>query len=307
MHKRWIRPLAFLIVGMSSVVNSDVRGIDCKKASAAVDKLICSDKELLGLDRDMADAYFLIGGQNDFQKYVPLQREWLKQRENCADVSCLKNVYLIRIGVLQAWAEKGRISEDSEYYPRVVGEGSGTDVCRKFIYEYDFKIKSLKHPLRWRRLPNRPEDDYSSAWVSYMDLDLDGDGEYERLYRHVSNFGGFKISKDISILPIEDEIYSGKGAFKNIYSRSLLSIKANGKENLRKINQDHAEENKDLYKWAAFDHRSSIEPLFVDGAYYFFLANEYDTADQRIYAILKIKKDSGRYASEVMCHIEYNQ
>ncbi|WDS35817.1 lysozyme inhibitor LprI family protein [Pseudoxanthomonas sp.] len=77
---------------------------DCGKAKAAAERLICSDPEVSGLDGRLAVAYTAASIAVEPSSKPQLreeQRRWIQYtRDLCADVVCLKQVYLDRIGIL---------------------------------------------------------------------------------------------------------------------------------------------------------------------------------------------------------------
>lgn len=74
---------------------------DCIKASTAVERMICTDKELSELDQALAKNYkhrTAEGANADALKSS--QRQWLKERDKCATALCLSELYTRRIGEL---------------------------------------------------------------------------------------------------------------------------------------------------------------------------------------------------------------
>jgi uncharacterized protein len=72
---------------------------DCRKAQSKVEKLICGDEELSGLDESLRDVYQQRSKVlADSTQLLQDQRQWLKITRNaCADVVCLKKAYVERI------------------------------------------------------------------------------------------------------------------------------------------------------------------------------------------------------------------
>lgn len=70
---------------------------DCEKAATKVEKMICSaDYDLHELDNDVASTYRRLMKQLSPERADALkgdQREWLKKRNKCADINCLRKVY----------------------------------------------------------------------------------------------------------------------------------------------------------------------------------------------------------------------
>nr|WP_252191696.1 lysozyme inhibitor LprI family protein [Pseudomonas sp. MG-9] len=84
-------------------------GMDCAKASSAVENTICANKGLYDLDAQMAAAYSkLMKSTSDTKAELQIaQRLWLKARNQCAeDVSCLNQRYRERLELLQTqWTD----------------------------------------------------------------------------------------------------------------------------------------------------------------------------------------------------------
>jgi hypothetical protein len=69
----------------------------CSGTLTDVEKLICKDEALSGLDRSLARRYAQLKDQldaDDWQQVVELQRSFLNRRSQCVDVSCLKDAYV---------------------------------------------------------------------------------------------------------------------------------------------------------------------------------------------------------------------
>lgn len=93
--------LLLIVLSLCLTVKVKAASFDCGKATTKVEESICADAELSRLDEELASAY------NDAMKKVsdpaPLmqeQRDWLKERNLCNEVSCLGNRYRQRLAVL---------------------------------------------------------------------------------------------------------------------------------------------------------------------------------------------------------------
>jgi uncharacterized protein YecT (DUF1311 family) len=71
---------------------------DCRKATTAVEKLICSNPDLSKLDVSLAETYKEAVSKD--RSIRDDQRNWHIERNNCADVDCLKTAYEDRISEL---------------------------------------------------------------------------------------------------------------------------------------------------------------------------------------------------------------
>ncbi len=80
---------------------------DCGKAKTKVEHLICDNTELENLDDGMAAVYKATlqeHAQPDLVKQA--QKHWLKKRNNCKDVGCVKKAYMSRLAALEGVTEK---------------------------------------------------------------------------------------------------------------------------------------------------------------------------------------------------------
>jgi uncharacterized protein len=86
---------------------TDGASFDCSRARTQVEKMVCADAVLSGLDEQLAQAYAAVlrkGGSSDRLKAE--QRDWLKnKRDKCRDAQCLKSAYESRLTQLAGGGE----------------------------------------------------------------------------------------------------------------------------------------------------------------------------------------------------------
>lgn len=71
---------------------------DCKMANKKSENLICKDLKLAELDRKMVASYKKsLNESKDRNKIQRTQRDWLKMRDQCTDVLCIKKAYVERL------------------------------------------------------------------------------------------------------------------------------------------------------------------------------------------------------------------
>jgi uncharacterized protein len=71
---------------------------DCVKAVSKVEKLICADSELSKLDEELAAAYkTALQDEQKADSIRQVQKRWIKERNDCADVACVKRAYEVRL------------------------------------------------------------------------------------------------------------------------------------------------------------------------------------------------------------------
>jgi len=71
---------------------------DCAKASSFAEKAICSNDELAQLDVRMSKAYKAqLAASSNITSAKATQRAWVKKREACGSVACIRSLYAARI------------------------------------------------------------------------------------------------------------------------------------------------------------------------------------------------------------------
>jgi uncharacterized protein len=106
MRRRWLA-LAAMGLALASPVMTRAQGFDCRKASDAVDRAICSTPELATLDTRLASVWQQF--QTDHPDQIAIARKdgvvWWRARKTCAGqsdlVGCIRDAELARIARLQ--------------------------------------------------------------------------------------------------------------------------------------------------------------------------------------------------------------
>lgn len=92
---------------------------DCAKARTRVEKMICADARLAGLDELLGRFYS--GALVVLQRSPCLrdeQRAWLTEvRNRCTDVACLQDAYMLRLSALSALQPGASLPKDMEFPP----------------------------------------------------------------------------------------------------------------------------------------------------------------------------------------------
>jgi uncharacterized protein len=74
---------------------------DCAKASSFVEKAICADKQLSGMDDQLARLYKAARAASFSAATLEAEQKfWLSSRDQCTDAACLKKAYADRIAAL---------------------------------------------------------------------------------------------------------------------------------------------------------------------------------------------------------------
>ncbi len=95
---------------------------ECAKANKPVEQLICSDKDLSGLDDTLSDLFSMeTDSGEDISRFRTSQRAWLNARNSCADAICIKQQYERRIADLSCSPKS-----------RMAGSAIGSNQCAYF-------------------------------------------------------------------------------------------------------------------------------------------------------------------------------
>lgn len=74
---------------------------DCVKAATFIEKAICSNEEISRLDDLLSDTYKKVRSISSNAKILETeQREWLKTRNHCTNLNCIKGFYEARVNEL---------------------------------------------------------------------------------------------------------------------------------------------------------------------------------------------------------------
>ncbi|MCG5050696.1 lysozyme inhibitor LprI family protein [Pectobacterium brasiliense] len=95
--------MRYLSLAASSLLlfcTSSVWAIDCSKASADTEKMICASSRLQQLDTVLNKAYQGYAKKEDKAQALQAQRAWLAERDRCKDDVCLGNEMVSRIQAL---------------------------------------------------------------------------------------------------------------------------------------------------------------------------------------------------------------
>ena len=104
----WVIAGCFVLLGTTHAVS-----FDCSKATTKIEKIICGDNELSKLDDQLSSAYKIsLQEESDADAIRHDQKEWMKARNACQDVACIKRVYEKRISDLTLISNSQNVALD---------------------------------------------------------------------------------------------------------------------------------------------------------------------------------------------------
>jgi len=121
-------------------IQSYAASFDCSQAQTWIEQNICDDSELSQLDEDLAEAYKnALVRFKDANQLKSQQRDWIKQRNTCRDLDCVKQAYQFRLNFLKYGSDKNKSSNNTAF------------PYSKWLGEYSRKVKG--HPATLELIP----------------------------------------------------------------------------------------------------------------------------------------------------------
>jgi uncharacterized protein len=85
-----------------TAASAHAASFNCVKAAAKVEKLICSDAALSKLDEELSAAYkTALQDEKQAGSVRQAQKQWVKERNSCSDVACVKRAYETRLSLVK--------------------------------------------------------------------------------------------------------------------------------------------------------------------------------------------------------------
>lgn len=99
-----MKRMTWIVLGWLMLIASlQAASFDCAKAASNVEKIICADAEISRLDEELSAAYksaLLVETQADTVNQA--QKQWLKERNECPELVCVRAAYQARLSTLAA-------------------------------------------------------------------------------------------------------------------------------------------------------------------------------------------------------------
>lgn len=167
-------------LGQQSVAAS----FDCKKATSSTEKLICSSTVLEEMDSEMASLYREITHASmplEAKKLRANQKNWLKERNQCSNMDCLKKSLQDRISSLKKEQEMFHVYSRNEDGKRV----NATILDQfPFLNQYIQKVDSVDS----KEVTISIHEQNERFLVLYVDDFISADGAYPLFYEEYAVF-----------------------------------------------------------------------------------------------------------------------
>jgi uncharacterized protein len=150
--------LLSVMLSLCMAVNVHAASFDCAKASTKVEKMICDNPEISMLDDELSASYkTALQDEQQAESIRQAQKQWLKERNRCADADCVKRVYVARLQALSLAPVKS--DSKPKQKPRfTVTQGKGWTICESYANFLNTLPESEALPLCHLKLsPDFPD------------------------------------------------------------------------------------------------------------------------------------------------------
>lgn len=224
--KYFLYLFGLLVLSLSAQAASS----DCAKAQTKVEHLICDDAEISKLDEELNAAYkTALQDEKQADSIKQIQKKWIKERNGCLTVACLKTTYQARIYELNATQKRAgaRLQPDTDEYvlvkqdPEQTGEylshiEPDPQVCQ--LYQDNLNYFAHQNtPMSCNR-PIAPQFKNRIQEVEWEDLKP---ADYPELFRQVVLFNSFGYDKSHEALKKHE---AKLGSKEYVFRRAKLEL-----------------------------------------------------------------------------------
>jgi uncharacterized protein YecT (DUF1311 family) len=115
-----MKQISWVVLGWLWMASAQAASFDCAKAQAKVEHLICDNPDISKLDEELAAAYkAALQDKAQAEAIKRAQKQWMKERDGCADVACVKLAYETRLSILSSPDGLGNMHESVGLYKMI--------------------------------------------------------------------------------------------------------------------------------------------------------------------------------------------
>jgi uncharacterized protein YecT (DUF1311 family) len=174
---------------------------DCAKAGTKIEKLICADAEISKLDEELNAAYkTTLQDEKRAGTIKKAQKQWMKERNSCADAACVKRAYEMRLSSIAVThtssdeAEHEGVTPDKPGFFRL-DQSTNDKVCSLLSQIINDDIKEYGETnfdthtefAKWRKVEesriDRGDVRKYDGMVEQADMDINNDGVVDQVIR----------------------------------------------------------------------------------------------------------------------------
>ena len=194
-----MKRLLIMFAGLVWVAPAQAASFDCAKAGTKVEKLICADVELSRMDEEIAKVYGeVLGKSTDEALLKKRQRERLKARNQCKDISCLSDYSRGRLAELN----EANVFKAEESYTLLMSKDD--KLCNHMMKLFNQDLKQYgwrgdehqEEHEEFKRIPWEPARSMANIYgrIEYEAVegalfDFNNDGVQDFVVRDISSLG----------------------------------------------------------------------------------------------------------------------
>jgi uncharacterized protein YecT (DUF1311 family) len=163
----WIATILLGCLMLSSAAQG--ASFDCAKAGTKVEKMICDNPEISKLDEELSAAYkTALQDQSNADAIKQAQKQWMKERNGCANSDCVRRAYEVRLhGLIFGSGKPILKSNQKPHY--TVTKGQGWSVCENYARYLNSIADSDAYPVCHPKLSSNFPDLKEPDW---MEMDI---------------------------------------------------------------------------------------------------------------------------------------
>ncbi len=240
------------LLWMGWVTSSLAASFDCAKENTKVEHIICDNPDISNLDEALAQSYKdALQNASKANAIKQAQKQWLKQRNGCGDADCVRRTYDQRLLLLRDTTNGAQVKiadgakADNSRARYVLMMSEDDAVCKPILAEYNRNILldlpklMTPHPypwpapfklaVIWKEKPSNkslPENERSllERMYSYIEVDVDGNGQTEAIIRQATWLRGDDRFSDLDIFPHGMEFSDQKEQYELQVKRQAIKV-----------------------------------------------------------------------------------
>jgi uncharacterized protein len=139
-----MKQIVWIVLGLTATVTAQAASFDCAKASTKVELIICDNTEISKLDDGLAASYkTALEDQSKADSIKQAQKQWMWERNSCADAVCVKRAYHARLSSLERsgpMLDDGNTSPDND-----ASSATATDTKKEWHCEQESTLERRKN------------------------------------------------------------------------------------------------------------------------------------------------------------------
>ncbi len=205
-------------------IPAQAASFDCAKAATKIEKLICGDDELSRLDEELNAAYKkALKDEKQADSTKQAQKQWIKVRNGCSNVTCVKRAYETRLTSINAntLASEGIAEQHEDIQPDKPGffrlnKSTNDKVCSTLnqIINGDItkfgKTRFDTHTefVKWRNVEesqiDRGAGNIYDGILERANVDINNDGVVDQVIKSQWSVRGV-LDDSLNILPLSEK------------------------------------------------------------------------------------------------------